>query len=124
MIRRPPRSTLFPYTTLFRSIDVGELPTPALYFATHTLRVDGGIQVTGSHNPPEFNGIKMVLGAEPVYGGGIQRLREHIESGRLFAIPGGTRESDESILPRYREAESIRRTRACRRGSRRGVRIR
>src|SRR5256712_8295627 len=44
-------------------IDVGELPTPALYFATHTLRVDGGIQVTGSHNPPEFNGIKMVLGA-------------------------------------------------------------
>src|SRR3989449_3968262 len=46
----------------------------------------------------------MVLGAEPVYGGGIQRLREHIESGRLFAIPGGTRESDESILPRYREA--------------------
>ena len=85
-------------------IDVGELPTPALYFATHTLRVDGGIQVTGSHNPPEFNGIKMVLGAEPVYGSGIQRLREHIESGRLFAIPGGTRESDESILPRYREA--------------------
>src|SRR5438876_6850519 len=60
MIRRPPRSTLFPYTTLFRSgiaaagghaIDVGILPTPALYFATHVLEVDGGVQVTGSHNP-------------------------------------------------------------------------
>src|SRR5205085_1995395 len=49
------------------ALDVGELPTPALYFATKTLPVDGGIQVTGSHNPPEFNGFKMVLAHDAVF---------------------------------------------------------
>ena len=49
------------------------LPTPALYFATHVLAVDGGLQVTGSHNPPEFNGFKMVLAGEAMYGDDIQR---------------------------------------------------
>src|SRR3989442_1380565 len=53
------------------AVDVGELPTPALYFATHVLSVDGGVQVTGSHNPPEFNGFKLVLGGDPVYGAAI-----------------------------------------------------
>ena len=46
------------------AIDVGTLPTPALYFAVSALGTDGGLQVTGSHNPPEFNGFKMVLGDE------------------------------------------------------------
>src|SRR2546429_3582394 len=40
------------------ALDVGELPTPALYFATHVLNVDGGVQVTGSHNPPPVNGFQ------------------------------------------------------------------
>ena len=44
------------------AIDVGTLPTPALYFGVSALKTDGGLQVTGSHNPPEFNGFKMVLG--------------------------------------------------------------
>src|SRR6266508_2539738 len=48
------------------AVDVGELPTPALYFATHVLDVDGGVQVTGSHNPPAFNGFKVVLGGDAV----------------------------------------------------------
>jgi len=86
------------------AIDVGELPTPALYFATRTLDVDGGVQITGSHNPPEFNGFKIVLGDDAVHGADIQKLREHIEQGRLFDLPGGRRESDTTILPRYRDA--------------------
>ncbi len=86
------------------AIDVGELPTPALYFATRTLDVDGGVQITGSHNPPEFNGFKIVLGDDAVHGADIQKLREHIELGRLFDLPDGRRESDTTILPRYRDA--------------------
>ncbi len=86
------------------AVDVGELPTPALYFATHTLDVDGGIQVTGSHNPPEFNGFKLVLGPEPIYGAEIQGLRRLIEEGRTRARPGGRRSQDSTVLPRYRDA--------------------
>ncbi|HYL54588.1 MAG TPA: phosphomannomutase/phosphoglucomutase [Gemmatimonadales bacterium] len=86
------------------AVDVGELPTPALYFATHTLDVDGGIQVTGSHNPPEFNGFKLVLGPEPIYGAAIQGLRRLIEEGRTPARPGGQRRQDGTVLPRYRDA--------------------
>src|SRR5437867_1468767 len=85
-------------------VDVGELPTPALYFATHVLNVDGGVQVTGSHNPPEFNGFKLVLGGEAVSGAGIQHLRRLIEEGRTPGRPGGGRSEDGSVLPRYRDA--------------------
>ena len=85
-------------------VDVGELPTPALYFATHVLNVDGGVQVTGSHNPPEFNGFKCVLGGEAVAGADIQDLRRLIEEGRTPGRPGGGRSEDSSILPRYRDA--------------------
>ncbi len=86
------------------ALDVGELPTPALYFATHVLNVDGGIQVTGSHNPPEFNGFKLVLGAEAVYGAAIQGLRRLIEDDRTRGRAGGSRASDASVLARYRAA--------------------
>jgi len=68
------------------------------------LDVDGGVQITGSHNPPEFNGFKIVLGDDAVHGADIQKLREHIELGRLFDLPDGRRESDTTILPRYRNA--------------------
>src|SRR5512145_1089958 len=60
------------------AVDVGELPTPALYLATHVRPVDGGLQVTGSHNPPEFNGFKMVLSGEAVYGDDITSLYDVI----------------------------------------------
>ncbi|HXV90118.1 MAG TPA: phosphomannomutase/phosphoglucomutase [Gemmatimonadales bacterium] len=86
------------------AVDVGELPTPALYLATHVRPVDGGLQVTGSHNPPEFNGFKMVLGGEAVYGDAIQGLRERIEGDRLVAAPGGTRQTEPGILAAYRDA--------------------
>ena len=72
------------------ALDVGELPTPALYFATKTLPVDGGIQVTGSHNPPEFNGFKMVLAHDAVFGDDIQVLYKLINDGKLATKPGGS----------------------------------
>ncbi|HYK83698.1 MAG TPA: phosphomannomutase/phosphoglucomutase [Gemmatimonadales bacterium] len=83
------------------AVDVGELPTPALYFATHVLTVDGGVQVTGSHNPPEFNGFKLVLGDEPLFGAALQELRRLIEDGRTPGRPGGGRSRDDSVLARY-----------------------
>src|SRR5207237_496611 len=87
------------------ALDVGELPTPALYFATHVLNVDGGVQVTGSHNPPEFNGFKLVLGAEAVSGAAIQGLRRLIEDDRTPGRAGGSRGGDDTVLPRYRDAK-------------------
>ena len=86
------------------AIDVGILPTPALYFATHVLEVDGGVHVTGSHNPPQFNGFKVVLSGEAVAGPEIQRLRRLIEDGDAAGRPGGTRQRDDAVLPRYRDA--------------------
>jgi phosphomannomutase/phosphoglucomutase len=86
------------------AVDVGELPTPALYFATHVLNVDGGVQVTGSHNPPAFNGFKLVLSANPIYGADIQQLRRLIEEHRTPGRPGGGRSEDGSVLARYRDA--------------------
>src|SRR2546426_8535936 len=60
MIRRPPRSTLFPYTTLFRSIDVGLVPTPTVQLAVVHHRAAGGIVITASHNPIEWNALKFI----------------------------------------------------------------
>src|SRR3546814_15748340 len=55
-------------------IRVGMGPTPMLYYAEATLEVDGGIQITGSHNPAEYNGFKMVLQHKPFFGDDIQKL--------------------------------------------------
>ena len=86
------------------AIDVGELPTPALYFATKTLPVDGGIQVTGSHNPPEFNGFKMVLAHDAVFGDDIQVLYKLIDDGKLATKSGGSSTTHHALLPAYRDA--------------------
>ena len=86
------------------AIDIGTVPTPALYFAVSALGTDGGLQVTGSHNPPEFNGFKLVLGGEAVAGPDIQGLRRLIDEGRTPGRPGGGRSEDGSVLPRYRDA--------------------
>lgn len=60
-------------------IDVGTVPTPAHSFAVAFLELDGGLQVTGSHNPPQYNGFKMTLGGRSIYGDSIQELRRMIE---------------------------------------------
>jgi phosphomannomutase/phosphoglucomutase len=90
-------------------VDVGELPTPALYFAIHHLGTDGGLQVTGSHNPPEFNGFKMVLAGESVHGEAIQDLWEAIRL-EQWREGIGLQRADASVLPAYREAIVARHT--------------
>lgn len=64
-------------------IDVGRVPTPVLYFATHYLNTGSGVMVTGSHNPPEYNGFKIMLGGETLFGDDIQALRKRAESGEF-----------------------------------------
>src|ERR1044071_4338032 len=85
------------------AVDVGELPTPALYFSVFHLKSDGGLQVTGSHNPPEFNGFKMVVGDDAIHGDGILELYDIITQERWRSGQGAQR-ADGSVLPAYREA--------------------
>src|SRR5215213_10701197 len=70
-------------------VDVGVVPTPLLYWSLHNLPVAGGIQITGSHNPPEYNGFKMSIGTGSVHGEAIQRLFELQERG-VFPSGRGT----------------------------------
>jgi phosphomannomutase len=62
---------------------LGTVPTPTVYYAVAARGLDAGLQVTGSHNPPEFNGFKMAKRTKPVFGAEIQRMREMIERGEL-----------------------------------------
>ena len=65
-----------------------------LYFSIRHLKTDGGVMVTGSHNPPEFNGFKICIGHDTIYGDNIQDLRKIIESNRFAAGRGGSRNQD------------------------------
>lgn len=70
-------------------VDVGIGPTPLLYFAVHRFDLDGGIQITGSHNPPDENGFKMMVGKQSLYGADIEELRKTLERGAFReAAPG------------------------------------
>lgn len=80
---------------------VGTVPTPTLYFAAIEFEADAGIQITGSHNPPEYNGIKMVRDNAAIYGDAIQALRQRIESEDFSRGTG--RSQDAEILDRYVE---------------------
>ena len=66
-------------------IDIGEVPTPVLYFATHALDTGSGLMVTGSHNPPEYNGIKMVMDEKTLFGEMIQAIYDCITRGVFTA---------------------------------------
>lgn len=83
-------------------IDAGMVPTPLLYFSLHHLDVDGGVQITGSHNPPEYNGFKICLGKTTIYGEEIQKLRRIGEKGSFPKGKGNT-ESEEVIEPYVEE---------------------
>lgn len=85
------------------AIDIGVVPTPALYFAVHALETDGGVQVTGSHNPPEFNGFKMVLAGGALHGEGILALWETITT-ESWRDGAGEERADSTVLRRYRDA--------------------
>ena len=75
-------------------IDVGMVATPMLYFATNTLGAPSGIMVTGSHNPPDYNGFKMVLAGEAIYGETIQQLYQRILANRFATGSGSYRQHD------------------------------
>ena len=84
-------------------IDIGMVPTPVVYYATFELGTGTGVAVTGSHNPPDYNGLKMVIAGDAIYGDAIQRLRESIESGALAEVPAAQRGDlrSEDLSARY-----------------------
>ncbi len=69
-------------------IDVGVVPTPLLYYSIQKAGADGGVMITGSHNPPDFNGFKLCIGPSSIYGEKIQELRLLIEKGDFVAGAG------------------------------------
>ena len=73
-------------------VDIGIIPTPVSYFSIHHLKLQGAVQITGSHNPPEFNGFKMTLSTGAVYGKQIFSIRDIIDSGE-FAVGEGVMEN-------------------------------
>ncbi|MFL5464144.1 MAG: phosphomannomutase/phosphoglucomutase [Gemmatimonadaceae bacterium] len=80
-------------------IDIGIVPTPLAYWSQHNLDVVGGIQITGSHNPPEYNGFKLGLGTNSIYGADIQHIYE-LATAAKFPRGKGTKRS-EAIIDRY-----------------------
>jgi phosphomannomutase / phosphoglucomutase len=75
-------------------VDIGCVPTPVTYFAAFDLGTESCVSVTGSHNPPDYNGLKMVLGGQTLFGELIQDLRKRIEAGRLLTGKGTLRHAD------------------------------
>ena len=75
-------------------MQIGMGPSPMLYFATHYLDVEGGIQVTGSHNPADYNGFKMLLKGRSVFGQEIQALGRRAASGDWSEGDGSIEEVD------------------------------
>ncbi len=80
-------------------IDLGMVPTPVLYFATHHLGSNSGVIVTGSHNPANYNGLKFVIDGNVLSSDAIQSVRARIEKGDLLQGDGGVVEQD--LIPDY-----------------------
>ena len=80
-------------------VDLGMVATPMTYFAAYQLNTNSAVMVTGSHNPPDYNGLKMVLGGETLSGEAIQKLRERLVRNDLATGEGGYRTHD--IAPEY-----------------------
>ena len=75
-------------------VQIGMGPSPMLYFATHYLDVDGGIQVTGSHNPADYNGFKLLLKGRSVFGQEIQEIGQRAAAGDWSEGSGTVEEVD------------------------------
>ena len=82
-------------------IDIGCVPTPVLYFATYELGTGSGVEITGSHNPPEYNGLKMMVDGVTLSGEQIQALKQRILDGDLKSGQGTLSHVD--MLERYRD---------------------
>ncbi len=82
-------------------IDIGMVPTPVTYFAAHHLGCGSAVMVTGSHNPGEYNGLKMVVAGDTLSGEEIQDLRRRIESGSGLSAAGTGKRSRVDVLDAY-----------------------
>ncbi len=82
--------------------DLGVCPSPLLYFSLFHLDLDGGVQITASHNPSEYNGFKLCLGKDTLYGSQIQEIRTGMERSNFRERSGGKRQSY-AIIPPYQE---------------------
>ena len=80
-------------------VDIGMVPTPLLYFSLFELDVEGGVEITASHNPSEFNGFKICQGREAIHGDAIYSLRAEMQAGDFAQGEGSSRKLD--ILPAY-----------------------
>src|SRR5437660_518465 len=74
--------------------DIGFVSTPVLYYSVFHLKADGAVMITGSHNPPEYNGFKVVSGASTIHGEQIQAVREIIEKQDFLSGPGTEKAAD------------------------------
>ena len=81
-------------------LDLGTIPTPLLYFAIYYKDYEAGVMITGSHNPPEYNGFKMMSGHDTLYGETIQEIYRLIRDDKLLADREGT-VSDYALIPEY-----------------------
>lgn len=81
------------------TIDVGQVPTPLVYFAAYTLKTGSGVAVTGSHNPPEYNGFKMMMGGGTLHGDAILALRDEVAAGPAYATTPGEAKSVDILTP-------------------------
>ncbi|MDR7586474.1 MAG: phosphomannomutase/phosphoglucomutase [Armatimonadota bacterium] len=92
----------------FAVVDIGTVITPAFYFARIHYGIDGGMMITASHNPPEYNGVKLAHGHATLYGEEIQAVRRLVEGGDFVSGRGRVEERD--VLPAYKAmlAEKIR----------------
>ncbi|HMW52715.1 MAG TPA: phosphomannomutase/phosphoglucomutase, partial [Rhodocyclaceae bacterium] len=82
-------------------VDVGCVPTPLTYFAAYELGTHSCVSVTGSHNPPDYNGLKMVLGGQTLFGDLIQSLRQRIIDGNLVTAAEPGRLTHADVVPAY-----------------------
>ncbi len=86
------------------AIDIGQAPTPVMYFATHELETGSGVAITGSHNPPAYNGMKVMVAGDTLSGAAITGLYERIRDGRLAEGKGsGQVVQRTDIVDRYIE---------------------
>ena len=83
------------------AIDIGMAPTPVAYFAAHHLGCGSCVAITGSHNPPDYNGLKMVIAGGTLWGEDVQELRRSIETGKLSK--GSGKRSTANVLDAYVE---------------------
>ncbi len=81
-------------------VDLGIIPTPLLYFAIYDKKIEAGVMITGSHNPPEYNGFKVMLGEETLYGEAIQDILAIIQENK-FIEEESTSRREYNIIPEY-----------------------